>query len=111
MKLAICLPGNSYSGKFLDSFIFFLDFLNNLKSIKNANQFWEVDRGIRQLRADRPDYGFEKLVNGMGQLSRDDEQVVAYLIYSFFSCSGRSCQSKYQRVLGLQHEFFGNVRV
>lgn len=24
MKLAICLPGNSYSGKFLDSFIFFL---------------------------------------------------------------------------------------
>jgi hypothetical protein len=44
------------------------EFLNDVKLIKSANQFWEVDAAIRKFRAERPDYGFESLANSGGNL-------------------------------------------
>jgi len=55
------------------------DFLNNVKLIKNANQFWEVDAAIRKFRADRPDYGFESLFNGEGSVRNIVPKGVEYL--------------------------------
>ena len=55
------------------------DFLNNVKLIKNVNQFWEVDAAIRKFRADRPDYGFEKLFNGEGSVWNIVPKGVEYL--------------------------------
>lgn len=46
------------------------EFLNDIKLIKNTKQFWEVDAAIRKFRADRPDYGFEKLANSGGNYGR-----------------------------------------
>jgi hypothetical protein len=58
------------------------EFFDDIKLIKNANQFWEVDAAIRTVIADRPDYGFEKLVNGGGwgyETGKSILKVIEYL--------------------------------
>ena len=56
------------------------DFWNDIKLIKNANIFWEVDAAIRKIVTKFPDYGFQKLVNGAGWSgSKEILKIVEYL--------------------------------